>query len=135
MAMSRPSELAAPRRADFAPLNLAPENFGPEKSAPAKTGSVSLETEPAALVSTGTEKRCALLRKSLVERLDLHQAGVVIAADPEGHRGGRIVDEHRAHIGVLRHQVFDRLAGLRVESHPAICRHSAGPEFTVLVED
>src|SRR5882672_2449884 len=50
-----------------------------------------------------------------VERLYLHDPVVVVAADPERHRRGRVVDEHRAHVGVGRHQVLHRVAGLGIE--------------------
>src|SRR5580692_5104047 len=55
-----------------------------------------------------------------VERLDLHDAMVVIAADPERHRRRRVVDSYRAHIGVGRHQILLGLAGLRVHAHDAV---------------
>src|SRR6476620_9609648 len=70
--------------------------------------------------------------RDLVERLHFHDPVVVVAADPERHRRRRIVDEHRAHVGVGRHQILHRMAGLGIEPHDAICVHRGGPEFTVL---
>jgi hypothetical protein len=69
-----------------------------------------------------------------VQRLDLDQRMVVIAADPEGHRFGRIVERDRAHIDVARHQELDRLAGLRVDPHHAVGAHGRSPQIAVLVE-
>jgi hypothetical protein len=50
---------------------------------------------------------------------------VVVAAHPEGHRGRRIVDEHRPHVGVGRHQVLDYGAGLWIEPYDAVSVHTA----------
>ena len=63
----------------------------------------------------------------LVERLHFHDPVVVVAADPERHRRRRIVDEHRAHVGVGRHQVLHRLAGLGIEPHDAVGAASSRP--------
>src|SRR6516164_292384 len=70
----------------------------------------------------------------LIERLHFHQPVIMVAADPERHRRRRIVDEHRAHVGVGRHKILHRLAGLGIEPHDAVGVHRGGPEFTVLVE-
>src|SRR6185436_18845617 len=69
-----------------------------------------------------------------VERLDLHDPVVVIAADPEGHRRRRVVDEHRAHVGVGGHHVLNGGVGLGIEPHHAVGVHRRGPDFAVLVE-
>src|SRR5262249_53302191 len=65
---------------------------------------------------TGRGRRCPLYACSLL-RLKLDERGAVVAADPERHRGRRVVDEDAADVGRLRQQVLDELAGLRVEPH------------------
>src|SRR6267142_5747014 len=113
MAMTLPLALAASARGRAASGVGSKKKWAKQKRVPFRW-----KRNPRSWVSCRSGKAlCAFPKPALVERLDLHQAGVVIAADPEGHRRGRIVDEHRAHIGVLRHQVFDRLAGLRVVPH------------------
>src|SRR2546425_3964930 len=69
-----------------------------------------------------------------VEWLYLHDPVVVVAADPERRRRRRVVDEHRAHIGVGRHQVLHRVAGLGIEPYGPVGVHRRRPDFAVLVD-
>ena len=69
-----------------------------------------------------------------LQRLDLDQSVVVVGADPERHRRGAVVDRHRSHIGVGRHQKLCRRAGLRIDAHDAVGRHGGGPQVAVFVE-
>src|SRR5262249_52105128 len=48
-------------------------------------------------------------RPRLVERLELDDRRAVVAADPERHRRGRVVDEHAPDVGLARQQVIDHL--------------------------
>src|SRR5712671_2892502 len=70
----------------------------------------------------------------LIQRLQLDEGGAVVAAGPEGDRGGRVVDEHGAHVGLMRQLIFDALARVRIEPHGAIRMHAAGPDLAVLVD-
>src|SRR5580700_8272220 len=56
----------------------------------------------------------------LVQRFDLDEGGLVVAAGPERHGRGRIIDEHAAHIGLGRQLILDALPGLGVEPHDAV---------------
>ena len=58
----------------------------------------------------------------------------MVAADPERYRSRRIIDEHRTHVGIGRHQVLHHGAGLWIEPHDPVRVHRGGPQFTVLVE-
>src|ERR1700733_9187919 len=69
-----------------------------------------------------------------VQRLELDDRGAVVAADPEGHRRGAVVDEHAPYVGRARQQIFDELAGLGTEPQDAVPHHRAGPGLAVLVE-
>src|SRR5262249_58349158 len=64
-----------------------------------------------------------------IERLDLDDRGTVIAADPEGHRPGRIVDPHAPHICVLPQLILCRPPCLWVTPHHAVVRHAGGPQL------
>ena len=57
---------------------------------------------------------------ALVQWLHLDKGSAMIAASPEDDRSGGIVDEHRAHIGLLRQRIFHRLPSLEIEPHSAI---------------
>src|SRR5712672_308644 len=70
-----------------------------------------------------------------IHRLDFDDRRAVIAADPEAHRGGRIIHKHAADIGRLRQQIFHELAGPGIEPRYPIAEHRAGPGFAVLVCD
>ena len=59
---------------------------------------------------------------------------IVIRADPERHRARRIIHEHRAHVGVARHQILHGRIGLRIEPHHAVRAHGRSPDLAVLVE-
>src|SRR2546423_13339014 len=51
-----------------------------------------------------TMDRLGLRCGGSVQGLDLHDPVVVVAPDPERRRRRRLVDEHRAPVGVGRHQ-------------------------------
>ncbi len=57
----------------------------------------------------------------------------MVAAGPERHRRGRVVDEHAADVGLARQQVLHRLASLGIEPHHPVRGHAAGPQLAVLV--
>jgi hypothetical protein len=58
------------------------------------------------------------------QRLALDDRGAVIAADPDGRRPRRVVDEDAADVGFARQQVFGRAAAFRIEAQDAIARQS-----------
>jgi hypothetical protein len=51
-----------------------------------------------------------LMQLRSVQRFDLDDGGAVVAADPEAHRRGAVVDENPADVGRARQQVVDGLA-------------------------
>src|SRR6266581_6414867 len=78
--------------------------------------------------------RPGMPRRPSVQRLELDDRGAVVAADPEGHRRGRVVDEHAPDVGVARQQVVDHPAALGVEARDEVGDHRAGPGLLVLVD-
>src|SRR5262249_21290255 len=52
--------------------------------------------------------------RTSIHRLDFHDRGAVVAADPERHRRSRVVHQKAADVSRLREQVFDDLAGLGI---------------------
>src|SRR5690349_10276883 len=89
---------------------------------------------PTRLCIVSCASRAIPIAETLVERLHLYDSVVMVAADPERYRRRRIVDEHRAHVGVRRHQILNRTACPRIQAHDAIGAHRGGPDFAVLVE-
>ena len=70
----------------------------------------------------------------LVERLKPQNFCAVIIADPERHRGCRIIHEHAAYVGRPRQQVFHRVPGSRIETQHPITGHAAAPQLAVFVD-
>src|SRR5215471_16889950 len=73
--------------------------------------------------------RVALMCGASVERLDLHDRGAVIAANPEHRARSGLFDEHAPDVGGARQQILGDLAGLGVEPSDEIVHHRAGPHF------
>src|SRR3954468_16307320 len=71
---------------------------------------------------------------ALIHWLELDDRGAVIAADPEGDRRRRVVDENAPDIGRARDKIFGKVAALGVEPHHAVVEHGAGPGLLILVE-
>src|SRR5271154_3330197 len=82
----------------------------------------------------GDDVRAGWPASTSIQRLELDDRGAVVAADPEGHRRGAVVDEHAPNVGRGRQQIFDELAGLGIEPQDAVAHHRAGPGLAVLVE-
>src|SRR4051812_33789038 len=73
-------------------------------------------------------------RWNSVERLDFHQRGVMVVADPERGRRGRVVDEYATDVGLARQRVLHRLARLQIHADDAVAVHAGGPDLAGLVE-
>src|SRR6516225_139685 len=65
--------------------------------------------------------------EELIQRLELHDRGAVVVADPEGDRVGGVVDEDATDICLLRQQIFDHLSALGIEPVDQVVEHRAGP--------
>ena len=70
-----------------------------------------------------------------IQRLELDDIAVVVVADPERHRRGRVVDEHAPHVGRHRKEIAHRLPGLGVDAHDGVGVHAARPQFAIAVHD
>src|SRR5262245_35211324 len=90
-----------------------PDNAGAARPS-AESVAERAKKEPPRPAGRGGRLAC-LLRLELVERLDLHDRGAVIAADPEHRPRSGLLDEHTADIGRARQQVLGELPGLGVE--------------------
>src|SRR6185437_9968989 len=89
-------------------------------------------TEPGPLTRSGAW--LSPLRCNSLERLDVHQRVIVVAADPDAHRRRRVVDKDRPHVGVRRHQILVGLPGLGIGPYDAVGTHGGGPDVAVLVD-
>src|SRR5580692_7694341 len=68
--------------------------------------------------SPGMTRSEGRTRPSL-QRLDLHDRGAMVAADPQHRARAGLVDEHAPDVGRARQQVLDDPVGLRIEPrHP-----------------
>src|SRR5262245_29492474 len=72
---------------------------------------------------------------SVQNRLDLHNRGAVVAADPERGRTRAVIDEHAPDVGRTRQLVLDVLPGLDVEPRYPVVQHRAGPGRAVAAVD
>src|SRR5229473_1482999 len=68
-------------------------------------------------------------RSALIQRLDLDDGRAEIAADPQHGPIAGVVDEDAPDVGGARQQVFDHVAGLRIEPRHLVVEHRAGPHL------
>src|SRR5689334_15979368 len=76
--------------------------------------------------------QCGLRAVPSLQRLDLHDRGAVVAADPEDGPRARLVDEHPPDVGRARQQVLDDPIGPGIEPRHPVVEHRARPHLAVL---
>src|SRR5215468_12032598 len=65
----------------------------------------------------------------LFQRLNPHDRGAVVVADPEYRPRTSLLDEDAADVGGARQEILGNLAALGVKPRHVVVRHRAGPHL------
>src|SRR5262245_21749352 len=102
--------------------------------ASAEAAQHGVKTDKVRAIPPTTSPLSFFFLERLVQRFQLYDRRAVIAADPERHRRGRVVDEHPPDVGLARQQIVDHLPRLRVDPRHLVGDHRARPRLLILVD-